>query len=108
MRVSRPIWASMAMALLMLTSVAGPASADRPIAGCPPGFIDEAFTLEAALEYKALANGGPLPPQAVDYFTGYFASTDKNGDDLVCMKDLPDTPGIPPFVTQLMDNVANS
>jgi hypothetical protein len=103
MRASRPLLAATATAMLMLASVAGPAFADRPIAGCPPGFIDDAFTLEEALAYKV-----GLPTGSVEYFTGYFASTDKNGDGLVCMKDLPDTPGIPPYVTQLMDNVASS
>ncbi len=103
MRASRPLWASLVTVILSAAALAGPASAGRPIAGCPPGFIDGAFTLQAALEYKA-----PLPPEAFEYFSGYFAATDKNGDGLVCMKDLPDTPGIPPSVTQLMDNVANS
>ena len=103
MRASRPFLAASTTVILLAAAVAGPASAVRPIAGCPPGFIDDAFTLEAALEYKA-----PLPPEGVEYFSGYFRTTDRNGDGLVCMKDLPDTPGIPRSVTQLMDNVASS
>ena len=88
---------------MMAATATSAAATGRPIAGCPPGFLDDAYTLTEALKYKE-----PIPPEAIDYFTVYFASTDKNGDGLVCMKDLPDTPGIPPFVTQLMDNVASA
>lgn len=108
MRASRPLWAALVTVMLLAAAVAGPASAGKPIAGCPPGFIDDAFTLGNALAYKAQAYQDELPEEVVEYFTGYFATTDKNGDGLVCMKDLPDTPGIAPFVTQLMDNVASS
>ena len=95
------------LALLAL-STSATLSDGRPTAGCPRGFIDGpdaggAFDFGSALEYK-----GELPPLALAYFTVYLATTDRNGDGLVCMKDLPDTPGLPSFITQLMDNVASS
>jgi hypothetical protein len=88
---------------MIAASVTSVFASGRPIAGCPPGFLDHAYTLTEALEYK-----GSIPPGATAYFGGYFAKTDKNGDGLVCMKDLPNTPGIPSFATQLMDNVASA
>jgi hypothetical protein len=104
-RVATSLVTASIIASSMLAMVAGPVVAKKPIGSCPNGFAPDALDLDAVLAYK-LALG--FPPESVAPFTAFFGSVDKNGNGLVCLKDLPDTPGIAPWVTQLTDDVSNA
>lgn len=93
--------ATVASLVLILIAAVAPAAAKPPVGTCAMGFMSPAMTLEEAVAYKTAAG---FPPEGIDYFTGYFERTDKNGNGRVCVKDLPDTPGIAPYVTQLADD----
>ncbi len=92
-------------AVLALGAVAGAAMAAKPVAECPTAFELGAMTLEASI---ALKDTYGFPAEAVPFYAGLFASVDKNGNGLVCLKGLPDTPGIAPWVFQLADDVSNA
>ena len=100
MTLSRRLVAATTTAALLAASIATPVLAKPPVGGCPTGFPIGPWTVEQALETK--------PPEAEAYFRVYFAKVDKNGNGYVCMRDLPDTPGIPAFATQLADDNAAS
>lgn len=98
----------LAVALLTL-AMALPAWADRPVTGnCPRGYDFGPWTFQEGLDYKESVYGGPIPDYSLAGYTATFAATDKNGDGKVCFKDLPDTPGIPMYLTQHADNVSMS
>jgi hypothetical protein len=76
-----------------------PASATKPSLGCPNGFTAEVTLAQA----EALAPD--VPPKIIE---AGFAFYNKNGDDKVCIKDLPDTPGIPAVAVNMTDNNAST
>ena len=98
----------MLLASLVLAALVAPVAAKVPDGTCAQGFMDTQFSIDAALKYKADLLGQPIPEAAEAYFRGLFETTDRNANGLVCMKDLPDTPGIPSFVNQLADDVTSS
>jgi hypothetical protein len=97
--------AACATAALVLAISAAPVIAVKPVGRCPNGIQIGPLDLDAAIEYKRQFG---FPDEGFAFFEGLFASFDKNGNGLVCLKDLPDTPGIPPFVTQLADDVSRA
>ena len=105
-RSGRRLAAVSVIAALLATVAATPVLARPPVGTCPAGFGIGPMTLEAAIEYKVGTAG--MPEAAVPFFTAYFASVDKNGNGEICMRELPDTPGIPAWVSQLKDDNAAS
>lgn len=94
---------------LLMVMAALPAMADKPVTdNCPRGYDHGPWTFEEGLAHKESINGGELPQYSMDAYSAIFAATDKNGDGRVCFKDLPDTPGIPSYVTQHADNVSKA
>jgi hypothetical protein len=89
------------LATLVISSAVPPAQADRPQARCGFGF--ELMTIGQTL--VLVSDGSPNPK---DVLLAHLQGLDKNGDNLVCVKDLPDTPGSPSFVRNVVDNTANT
>lgn len=82
-------------------SAAAPAGAGHPQGRCGSGF--DLMTIEETL--PLVSEGSPNP---VDVILGALQGIDKNDDDLVCVKDLPDTPGSPSYVRNVVDNTART
>jgi hypothetical protein len=69
---------------------------------CPAAF--QTLTIEQAVEIK-IALGYPLTPQELE---AAIRGVDKNQDEIVCSLDLPDTPVIPPFISNMLDNKSSA
>lgn len=61
------------------------------------------MTIEDTL--PLVSEGSPNP---VDVLLAALQGIDKNDDDLVCVKDLPHTPGSPSYVRNVVDNTAHA
>jgi hypothetical protein len=82
--------------------VLGAAPSASAVGGaCPAAF--QALTIEQAVEIK-LALGYPLTREELE---AALRGVDQNGDETVCSLDLPDTPVIPPFISNMLDNTAS-
>lgn len=102
-RTTRRIGVALAVASLCIAMAAPAVLAAKPVAGCSNGFELGPMSLEDSLGLKMELG---FPPDAVPFYEALFADFDKNGNGLLCLKDLPDTPGIAPWVFQLADDVA--
>ena len=87
------------IAALAVPMVAAPAGAVRPNGACGFGF--ELKTIAETL--PLVSEGSPNPPEVL---LTSLQGLDVNDDDLVCVKDLPDTPGSPSYVRNVVDNTA--
>jgi hypothetical protein len=76
-------------------------SASAAGGACPAAF--QTLTIEQAVEIK-IALGYPLTPEELE---AAIRGVDQNQDEIVCSLDLPDTPVIPPFISNMLDNVAS-
>jgi hypothetical protein len=94
--------ASLVAATLIVAVIgtAAPAGAGKPSLGCPTGWSPGEVTLAQAI---ALA-----PDVPVEIIEAGFNFYNRNGDDRVCIKDLPDTPGLPSVVVNMVDNNAST
>jgi hypothetical protein len=52
-----------------------------------------------------VSEGSPNSPEVL---LGALQGIDKNDDDLVCVKDMPDTPGSPSYVRNVVENTART
>ena len=95
----RKVAASVAIVTAVVAVTAAPVMAVRPSAHCGFGF--ELMTIEETL--PLVSEGSPNPP---DVLLAALEGWDVNDDDLVCVKDLPDTPGSPSYVRNVVDNTA--
>jgi hypothetical protein len=77
------------------------ASAAKPVGVCPPPF--QALTFEQAI-VLGIELGAPLTPEEI---VAILTPLDKNRDEILCFLDLPNTPGIPPFAFNVIDNTAS-
>jgi hypothetical protein len=75
-------------------------SASAAEGACPAAF--QALTIEQAVEIKIVL-GYPLTPEELE---AALRGLDQNQDEIVCSLDLPDTRVIPPFISNMLDNVA--
>jgi hypothetical protein len=89
------------LSAIALMSAAAPAGAGHPQGRCGRGF--ELMTVDDTL--PLVSEGSPNP---VDVLLAALQAIDKNDDDLVCVKDLPDTPGSPSYVRNVVDNTAQT
>lgn len=87
--------------LVLSMTLAGPAAAERPSAACGLGF--ELIAIEDLL--PLVSDGSPNSPEVL---LAALHGLDKNGDEWLCAKDLPDTPGSPSYVRNTVDNTASS
>jgi hypothetical protein len=76
-------------------------SASAAEGACPAAF--QALTIEQAVEIKIVL-GYPLTPEELE---AALRGLDQNQDEIVCSLDLPDTPAIPPFISNVLDNKAS-
>lgn len=83
----------------VLAAASGGAAAP-PNSGCPPSFEAESFAAAVA-RIQAEGYTGEIAP-----FLAFLEQTDMNDDQVVCVKDLPDTPGNQPWQHVYVDNVA--
>ncbi len=82
--------------LLLGSSVA--ANADTPTTGCPAPFDQMTVAQSADL---ILSQGYP---GTRDQLLAQLPRFDKNGDQVLCVMDLPNTSGIPAYVFNFIDN----
>jgi hypothetical protein len=90
-----------AAATAVVGVVAAPANAERPRAACGLGF--ELITIDDLL--PLVSDGSPNSPEVL---LAALEGLDKNDDDLLCAKDMPDTPGSPSYVRNTVDNTAST
>ncbi len=84
-----------------LTALAAATSgAAKPVGNCPPPFDQLTFD-----ELLVVAHETGVPASDEELLA-HFASLDKNGDENLCLANLPDTPGIPSYGVNLIDNTA--
>jgi hypothetical protein len=95
----RKLVTTLAVGACGLLATASGSSAAPPNSGCPPPFTATSFA--AAVE-RIQAEGftGDLAP-----FLAFLEQTDLNDDEVVCVKDIPDTPGNLPWQHIYVDNV---
>jgi hypothetical protein len=90
-----------AVAVAGVYVLAAAPSASAAGGACPAAF--QALTIEQAVEIK-IALGYPLTPEELE---AALRNVDQNQDEIVCSLDLPDTPVIPPYISNMLDNVAS-
>jgi hypothetical protein len=89
------------LAGICVLAAAPSASTAKPVGVCPPPF--EALTIEQAIPL-GIELGAPLTPEEIE---AILTALDTNRDEILCFLDLPDTPGIPPFAFNVIDNTAS-
>jgi hypothetical protein len=91
---------------LMGLAVPSVALAQPPSRGCPPptsGF--EPITAEAAVQL-GLSLG--LPAEEVPNVVAVLQAIDANDDNLLCIKAHPEAANRPPYLFNVIDNIANA
>ena len=82
-----------------------PASA-APLGGCPsPSSGFELISEESFLQLQLQLG---LPAARVPALLAFLDATDRNGDNRVCARDLPDTPGTSVFARVVVDNTGSA
>jgi hypothetical protein len=89
------------LAGVCVLAAAPSASAAKPVGVCPPPF--QALTIEQAI-VLGIELGAPLTPEEIE---AILTPLDTNRDEILCFLDLPDTPGIPPYFVNVIDNTAS-
>jgi hypothetical protein len=94
--------------VLLLASLfviaAVPASAAKPARGCG----NEGFVHSSKAAFRDLSRGLGVPEVLLGApLDAWWGETDKNGNDHLCVKDLPNTPGLPVIVFNIVDDTAN-
>jgi hypothetical protein len=80
---------------------AGAGSAAQPSGNCPPPF--QPMTIAQFTELT-VGLGNPHP---IEQIQAVLASLDANGDDVLCVLDLPNTPGNKVYQFDVVDNTAS-
>lgn len=111
---------ALASAAVLLTALAGPASATKPIRGCSDDFApwvisDFRAYMNSQLFYDSLSPAGQaLAPDILaivnsDPWVTASDAIDKNGDQVLCIKQKPPTPGnLHGWIFNAVDNTAAS
>jgi hypothetical protein len=97
----RRLFATVAVSVIALGASAAPATAAHPVGMCGRGFV--LMTIDDTL--PLVSDGSPLSVAELEVI---LQGLDKNDDDLVCVKDLPDTPGSPSYIRNVVDNTAST
>ena len=96
---------SLLVSLLLCLAMAAPASAAKPTRGCTKDFV-----LMTRDEFIALSLSVGVPPELLgtpEWVAGWVAY-DRNHDDQLCVKDLPNTPGhLDSWIFNVVDNTSN-
>ena len=85
----------------LLGLTAAPSEAVKPTGVCSRAF--DMTTFEEAL-VLAHETGVPVPDEEL---LMVLAGVDRNQDEVLCFKDMPDTPGLPSFFMNVVDNTAS-
>lgn len=80
---------------------AAPSEAAKPARVCPAPF--DLMTFEQALVF-AHETGVPTPDEEL---LVVLAGIDRDQDEVLCFKAMPDTPGLPSFFVNVVDNRAS-
>ncbi len=97
----RRLFAVVGLSAIAFGATAAPAAAAHPQGRCGGGF--GLMTIGDTL--PLVSEGSPL---SVAELEAILQGLDKNDDDLVCVKDLPDTPGSPSYIRNVVDNTAST
>jgi hypothetical protein len=97
--IMRKLLATLAVGACGLLATASGSAAAPPNAGCSPPFTATSFAAAVA-RIQAEGFTGDLTP-----FLAFLEQTDRNDDEVVCVKDIPDTPGNLPWQHIYVDNV---
>ena len=89
----------------MALATAMPVAAVKPIRGCPnEGFVPMDYTTFRNL---SISVGVPLELLGPEHLAGWNVY-DRNDDGMLCVKDLPDTPGtLDGWIFNVVDNTSN-
>lgn len=90
------------VSVLVALAAAAPSDAAKPVGTCPPPF--EQYTFEEAL---AVAHQIGVPFSDEELIAGWIP-LDTNSDQVLCFQDLPNTPGIPFYVFNQIDNTSSA
>ena len=92
-------------AALLSLAVAAPANAGKPVRGCGNEGFDP--MLYADFRQLSLDVGVPAELLGADHHA-LWLQVDKNDDDIMCVKDLKDTPGhLGSWIYNIVDNTSN-
>jgi hypothetical protein len=103
---TRRLIAAFAVGCLMSLAVPSVALAQPPSRGCPPpesGFTP--ITVEAAIQL-GLSLG--LPAEEVPNVVAVLQAIDANDDNVLCIRAFPEAANRPPYLFNLIDNIANA
>jgi len=81
----------------------GGAAAAAPQRACPTGGGYDLLTFQQSRDLVIDAGF----PGDISRLNEFLVFTDVNDDQRLCVKDIPDTPGNPPYVFVFVDNGAN-
>ncbi len=92
------------LVVVLLTVGAAPVSAAKPARGCP----NDGFTSSTKDAFRDVSRALGVPEELLgEPLDLWWADSDKNGNTRLCIKDLPETPGLPVFVFNIVDDVSN-
>lgn len=117
-----------AVAALLLIALPSAASAGKPSNGCPnaaSGWMRVNGTEWLRITLEGFAEEGIDTPDELDEFSREIGFVDwqdfaawiigdqwaifnRNGNDFVCIKDLPNTPGIPGYIVNGVDDQSSA
>lgn len=92
-------------AVVLALALASPVLAGRPARGCS----NDQFVPMSYADFRELSLDVGVPEALLgpDHLAGW-RKIDKNGDDILCVKDLPDTKGhLGTWVFNVIDNTSN-
>jgi hypothetical protein len=98
-------YVALGSALVLAIAVASPVLAGRPVRGCS----NEGFVPMSYAEFRQLSLDVGVPEELLGpAHRAHWQKIDKNGDDILCVKDLPDTKGhLGTWVFNVIDNTSN-
>ncbi len=94
-----------ALSVLLILAIAAPALAAKPVRGCP----NEKFDLMGYTQFRNLSLSVGVPEDLLGAeHAALWDAYDRNNDGMLCIMDLPDTPGhFGTWVFNVIDNTAN-
>ncbi len=98
--LKRPVGV-LVMAGVLALAAAAPSGATKPVGVCPPPFDQQTFAEALVVAHETGV------PASDEELLAVFMSLDTNGDENLCFMNFPDTPGIPSWAVNIIDNTAS-